>query len=143
MSSIANPNWLAVGAALFGMCGTGLLTKALLQGSSNSTDSADRQRAAAVKQVSATAGAPILGIGVFMHALSQVATASLSPLLTSILLGLAFLMLLYACLEDLAIETLIGEKDTVRKAPRLALLPPATPEVVETVMEPIAVEAAR
>jgi hypothetical protein len=43
----------------------------------------------------------------------------------------------------LAIETLIGEKDTVRKAPRLALLPPATPDVVETVMEPIAVEAAR
>lgn len=148
MSSLANPNWLAVGAAFFSMCGAGLLTRALLKGTTSSLDAEARRRADAVRKVAVAAGAPLLAIGLFLQAVSQFATAALTPQMTFVMLVLAFIMLLYGCLEQTFVDTLLTEtekdrEEATRKGPRLALLPTtAAPEPIEVAAEPRVAEAA-
>lgn len=139
MSSIPDPNWIAVTAALLSACGIGFLAKTVMTESHPSSSAEQRSQDAAQRRVSMTMGAPLLGAGLFTHALSQLATSTLNPLIVCLLLGLAFSLLIYAAVEDLAVDAVQNSTRPARSPARLALLPPAT--ATETLRE-VAVESA-
>lgn len=145
MSTIADPNWLAVSASLFAMCGTGFLVNAFVKGDNPSTDTEARNKTIAERDLSIAFGVPLLGIGVLLHAVSQIAHAHLSPLITSMLLALAFLLLMFLALDDLLIDAMRQKNQPRQKTPKLALIAPPSPApAVESVAaaEPQAAEPA-
>lgn len=137
MSTIAEPNWLAVSASLFALCGTGFLVNAFVKGNNPSTDPDVRNRSVAERDLSTAFGVPLLGIGVLLHAVSQIAHAQLSPLITSMLLALAFALLMFLALDDLIIDAIRQKNQPRQKAPKLALIaPPTAAPAVEAVAAP-------
>lgn len=141
MTSIANPNWLAVSAAFFILSGLGILARAFLAGNDEGTEEAQRGTAYGQRQVNTWLGAPLLGAGLFMHALSQLGSASLNPFITIMLLTLAFGLLLYACLEDTFVD-LYRERSVPKQRPaKLAVIATTPAEAIEFV-EPRRLEVA-
>jgi hypothetical protein len=140
MTSIANPNWLAIAAAFFIVCGLGILARAFLAGATESSDAEQRRIASGQKQVNLWLGAPLLGIGFFAQAASQLGTTPLNAFITIMLLTLAFGLLLYGCLEETLVD-LYRERSVLKQRPaKLAVIATAPADTAD-VLEPRRLEA--
>jgi peptidoglycan/LPS O-acetylase OafA/YrhL len=141
MTSIANPNWLAVSAAFFIISGLGIVARAFLAGTADSSDPEQRRLAAGQRQVNTWLGTPLLGIGFFTHALSQLGSSPLNAFITIMLLALAFGLLMYACLEHTLVDLYREQSAPKQKVAKLAVIASSPSETSET-LEPRRLEVA-
>lgn len=140
MTTVWNPNLLAVTGLIITACGLGLLGKALL--SAVSTETAVAHRAAAKTRVDLSFAAPMLLAGIFVLASAQFVSSGLTPMITSILLVAAFALLLYALLEGSIVDGLVAAPaEATATTLKLIAPPPVTsapsrPEAPATPPEP-------
>lgn len=130
MSTIANPNWLAITAAFFIVTGIALLARAAIINMLDASSEDERLLAAGRRTLNTYLGAATLALGAFMHMASHMTAPPLNFMLVVFTLSLAFGLLVYAFMEDLWAERLVVAKEQPKRpAPRLHLIaPPAASE---------------
>lgn len=129
MSTIANPNWLAITAAFFVVSGIGILARAALCQAPEGATEEQRTVAGNRRALNTNIGGGTLALGAFMHIASQMSAPSLSFMTVVFALSLAFGLILYACMEHSLAESLFPAKEAPRQpAPRLQLIAPPTAE---------------
>ena len=133
MTSVANPNWLAISAAFFILSGLGVLAKAFL---ASTTDAAE---GFGQRQVNTTIGTPVLGLGFFMQAASQLGTTPINAFIVCMLLALALGLLIYAAMEDFLVDAYRDKSAVKAKLTKLSVVPPATEPAI--MAEPLRLEA--
>lgn len=143
MSTIANPNWLAITAAFVMVTGVALLARAAICGSADAPAEQQRLLAASRRSLNTYLGGASLAVGTFMHIASQMTAPGLNFMLIVFSLLLAFGLLLYACLEDLWVENMVPVKEAKQAAPRLQLIAPPAPALAAEPREPVVTAALR
>ena len=131
MTPTPDHNWLIIAGALFALSGTALLGKAFLSYLDAPQSGALPETKRNEARVASWLGLPMLGLGFFSQAAGQVATASLSPLVTSFMLALAFTLLLYGMLESSFVDHLSQSAHITADPPRMALPAPHRLEAIE------------
>ncbi|MFN3868724.1 MAG: hypothetical protein ACK4MF_06625 [Hyphomicrobiaceae bacterium] len=106
MVTIYNPNILAVAGLIITACGLGFLAKAILASTMTaSADAAHAKRAAAAARVDLAFAAPVIIAGIVTMAAAQFVSSALSPVITALLLAMAFGLVLYAGYEALLTDS--------------------------------------
>lgn len=131
MSTIANPNWLAISAAFVAVSGIGILARAAISGVGEHASEDARISAANRRSVNTYIGAPLTALGFIMHAMSQMTAPTFSVFFTVVMLTLAFGLLLYGCLEHSLADRFTIAKEAVKPQPRLQLIAPPAAEARE------------
>ena len=127
MSSISEPNWLTVSAALFLLAGLAILVRTASANSALSvmTEPTFGSLRDSQRRVAMRFGLPMLITGAILHALGQLATSTLTPLIAFMLLALALALVIYVSVEDLLADQLeSASANAERSAPILSLAPP-------------------
>lgn len=145
MSTIANPNWLAITAAFFMISGIGILARAAICRAADDASEDQRRVASNRRSLNTNIGGGALALGTFMHVASQMTAPTLNFVMVAVALLLAFGLLLYAFMEHSLAESLFPAKEPGKQpAPRLQLIAPPAQEVreVSTATTPLTIEAA-
>lgn len=131
MTTVWNPNLLAVAGLIITACGLGLLAKGLLSAVSSG---ASARHVAAKTRVDLGFAAPMLILGLVVLASAQFVSAGPTPAITSLLLAAAFGLLLYGLIESSLVESMVAIPEATSTKLKL-IAPPASqmapvPEVV-------------
>ncbi|MCB1519078.1 MAG: hypothetical protein KDJ37_00720 [Hyphomicrobiaceae bacterium] len=127
MSTVWNPNLLAVAGLIVTACGTGFLGKAILSTTSMMQDPVIARRAKAQTRVDLAFGLPMLLAGFVILASAQFVALGPTPFITALLLLAAFALLVYGGIEGNIVEALVGPDEAKAAPSKLKLIaPPAT-----------------
>ncbi|MDX2308678.1 MAG: hypothetical protein NW216_10600 [Hyphomicrobium sp.] len=135
MSTIASANWLAIAGALYALCGVGFLAKAALTHASPEASVPDRLATQSRREVNMWFGLPILAAGFLMQAMGGMGAVGFNVVFATLMLLLAFSMLVFAAIEDQLADAFGPRLAAARGKPNIALLPsPANePRVIEQI----------
>ena len=132
MSTIANPNWLAITAAFVMVSGVGILARAAICRAADGASDDQRAVADNRRALNTNIGGGTLALGTFMHIASQMTAPSLNFMMVAFALTLAFGLLLYAFMEHSLAESLFPAREPAKQpAPRLQLIAPPVAELRE------------
>ena len=135
MTALADPNGLALTAALFMLSGGALLGQALTS-TGPARSGADSETANMHARVASYFGLPMILFGLFCHAAGQVTSMPLSPALVCIILGLALTLLLYVTLEGSIVDAMTPRAAQISDVARMALPAPKLVEALRTEASP-------
>ncbi len=142
MTSIANPNWLAISAIFFIVIGLGILARAFIGGPEDQSDSDVRSTTSSRQHVNLWTGGPLLAIGFFAQAASQLGSVPFNGFIVLTLLALAFGLLLYGLAEDTLADLYRDRSDLKTKPAKLAVVPSSVIQIdTVEVIEPRRLEA--
>ena len=131
MTLVSNPNGVLIASTLFALSGLAVLGKAFL--ASHMTSIAENYRQAQRNEslVATWFGFPILGASAFLSGVGQFVSGPLGAGIVSLLLGLAFVLLLYAMLEGTIADGLVERPNLVSETVHRQLLSPPKLKAVE------------
>lgn len=144
MTAIGTPNWFAIASAFFFLSGIGILARSALVSLGRDTDNQPMKLSANQRAVDISFGVPMLILGALFNAVSSFAILHANAVSTTIMLGLAFTLLMYLMCEDLLADRL-SQAAAPKAKPKLALIAPAATaqtEIREATSEIRLVEAA-
>lgn len=121
MTMIASPNWFSILSAAFLLGGLCLAAKAALL---------DPTARLAERKVDLSLALPFLVLGGIFNLLGSVSTLSFNWVATSLMLALAYTLLLYLMMYDLAVDRFSAEQSTAgRSALKLAVVNSVAPQL--------------
>lgn len=134
MSSVSDPNWLAIASVFFILIGLGIVARAFLPAAMGLSEAEKISKADSHRAVNLGLGVPVLGIGFLLNAMSHMGSVSLTPFMIGVMLALAFGLLLYGSLEHWLADAYAGDVTAQQVKPaKLAVVSVVQPEAVETI----------
>jgi hypothetical protein len=122
MTTVGNPNLIAAAGLIIVACGLGLFGRAVLSAVSGDVYTAGR--AAAKTRVDLAFAAPMLLTGIIVLAGALFVSSGITPMITLLLLSVAFALLIYALLEGSIVEALAATPAEVSGAKLKLIAPP-------------------